>query len=287
MTGAHVESLNVAPIEIRPLRSDAELRQCVELQRATWGAHYEDLVPPSILTVAQKIGGVAAGAFETDGRMIGFVFGMAGVRRGRIIHWSDMLAVREDARDRGIGKQLKGYQRTAAKASGATMMYWTYDPLVARNAHLNFNQLGVTVDEYVEDMYGPSDSDLHRGLGTDRFVVAWPLDEERGPASVDRTTSVGNDENVIVLNPDARSMTPSELAALDAAPPAALRVEIPLDIVRVRERAPGDAVRWRGSTRQAFEWALGRGYNVARFIADQSRGRGHYCMTRVSAGAGQ
>jgi chorismate synthase len=286
MTGAHDRRPeNAAPVEIRPLRTDSELRQCVELQRATWGAHYEDLVPPSILTVAQKIGGVAAGAFEGDGRMIGFVFGMAGVRNGRIIHWSDMLAVREDARDRGIGKQLKEHQRAAAKASGAATMYWTYDPLVARNAHLNFNRLGVTVDEYVEDMYGASDSDLHRGLGTDRFVVAWPLDDD-GRAAPNAGGAIASDSGAaVVLNPDGRPMTARDLAALDAAPPAALRVEIPLDIVRVRDSAPGEAVRWRASTRQAFEWALGRRFTVARFVADQSRGRGHYFMTRVGAGA--
>jgi predicted GNAT superfamily acetyltransferase len=195
--------------------------------------------------------------------------------------------VREDARDRGVGKRLKEHQRAAAKASGATTMYWTYDPLVARNAHLNFNRLGVTVDEYVEDMYGASESDLHRGLGTDRFVVAWPLDEESRADPRRSPASAGEAAEAAVLNPDARSMTPSRLAALDAAPPAALRVEIPLDIVRVRDTVPEEAARWRGSTRQAFEWALGRGYNVDRFIADQSRGRGHYHMTRMSAGAGQ
>jgi chorismate synthase len=284
MTGARDRSVSSAPADIRPLRTDAELRQCVDLQRATWGAHYEDLVPPSILTVAQKIGGVAAGAFEPDGRMIGFVFGMAGVRRGAIIHWSDMLAVREDARDRGIGKQLKEFQRTAARASGAATMYWTYDPLVARNAHLNFNRLGVTVDEYVEDMYGASESDLHRGLGTDRFVVAWTLDADRR-ASPDRApVSAGA---VTVLNPDARAMTGAQLDALEAAPPVALRVEIPLDIVVVRDSAPAEAAGWRSSTRQAFEWALGRGYTVARFIADPSRGRGHYYMTHAGTGASQ
>lgn len=277
----------MTPVEIRPLRTDAELRQCVELQRATWGAHYEDLVPPSVLTVAQKIGGVAAGAFEPAGRMIGFVFGMAGVRRGRIIHWSDMLAVREDARDRGIGQQLKEYQRTVAKASGAATMYWTYDPLVARNAHLNFNRLGVTVDEYVEDMYGPSDSDLHRGLGTDRFVVAWPLDGD-GPVRSSAARGAGPAPGAaIVLNPDACPMTPAQLAGIEADLPAALRVEIPLDIVRVRDSAPDEAVRWRASTRQAFQWALGMGYGVARFTTDQSRGRGHYIMTRAGAGAGE
>ena len=279
--------MSAAAVEIHPLRTDADLRQCVDLQRATWGAHYEDLVPPSILTVAQKIGGVAAGAFEPDGRMIGFVFGMAGVRRGKIVHWSDMLAVREDARDRGIGKQLKEYQRSAAKASGATTMYWTYDPLVARNAHLNFNRLGVTVDEYVEDMYGASDSELHRGLGTDRFVVAWPLDDDSRAKPAGALPAAAEAGGAVVLNPDAHSPTPAQLAALAAAPPDALRVEIPLDVVQVRDSSPDEAVRWRASTRQAFEWALGRGYGVARFTPDHSRGRGHYHMTRASAGARQ
>ena len=166
-------------------------------------------------------------------------------------------------------------------------MYWTYDPLVARNAHLNFNRLGVTVDEYVEDMYGASDSDLHRGLGTDRFVVAWPLDDDGVVRASAEAASRLDPSEALVLNPDAQSMTAAQLSALDAAPPVALRVEIPLDIVQVRDLAPDEAVRWRASTRQAFEWALGRGYGVARFGAGQSQGRGHYHMTRARAGAGK
>jgi predicted GNAT superfamily acetyltransferase len=204
---------------------------------------------------------------------------MAGVREGRVIHWSDMLAVREDARDRGIGQQLKEYQRNAARSAGAATMYWTYDPLVARNAHLNFNRLGVTVDEYIVDMYGASTSDLHRGLGTDRFVVAWPLDKTSRAEAADAAER--DAAPATLLNPDARTMTAGELAALDATPPAAVHVEIPLDIVQLRDAAPAEAVRWRASTRQAFQWALGRGFTVTRFSADQLRGRGCYTMRRA------
>jgi predicted GNAT superfamily acetyltransferase len=267
-------------LEIRALRSDADLQRCVELQRATWGADYDDIVPPSVLKVAQKVGGVAAGAFDADGRMIGFVFGMAGVRDGRIIHWSDMLAVRDEARDRGVGQRLKEFQRDAARASGATTMYWTYDPLVARNAHMNFNRLGVTVDEYVEDMYGASESDLHRGLGTDRFIVAWPLDGDR------RAPGLHPDfPDAPLLNRDAHTPSAAELTALAASAPPVLRVEIPLDIVAVRDKAPTEAVRWRSSTRRAFQWALGSGYEVASFARDPGRERGHYVMTRRASPA--
>jgi len=274
-------------LEIRPLRSDAELRECVALQRATWGASYDDIVPPSVLTVAQKIGGVVAGAFDADGQLAGFVFGMAGVRDGRIIHWSDMLAVREDMRDRGIGRRLKEYQRDAARTAGATTMYWTYDPLVARNAHLNFNRLGAAVDEYVEDMYGPSDSDLHRGLGTDRLVVAWPLGGADAAKTAADSSDAGDDGAAAVLNPDARVATLAELDAFAASSPGAVRIEIPSDIVRVRDSAPAEAARWRASTRRAFQWALGSGFTVARFVHDQPRDRGWYVMTRDTAGTGK
>ncbi|HEX2781705.1 MAG TPA: hypothetical protein VHM30_19525 [Gemmatimonadaceae bacterium] len=250
-------------ITIRPLRTDAELSACVALQRLTWGESFGDLVPPSILTVVQKIGGVAAGAFAARGTMLGFVFGMAGVRNGRLVHWSDMLAVHPSARDSGVGRALKEFQREQALASGATTMYWSFDPLVARNAHLNFNLLGVRIDEYVEDMYGESTSDLHRGLGTDRLVVAWELTEGgrgRGPATAVVGTAV----------PDAWSLAPiipedPETSGGDV--PRALRVAIPSDIMQVRDEHPEEAARWRASTRRAFQWALAHGYTVSRFLA--------------------
>ena len=272
------------PIAIRMLATEDELRACVVLQKLTWGADYDEFVPPSILTVTQKIGGVAAGAFDEDGTLLGFVFGLPGVRGGRIIHWSDMLAVREGARDRGVGRRLKEFQRAAARAAGATTMYWTYDPLVARNAHLNFNRLGVAVDEYVETMSGDSSSELHLGLGTDRFVVAWPLDRE----SQDQWRLAADDEpmdsdEVTVLNPGGRVPFQADLAKAGAG--NELRVEIPLDIMRLRDDAPADAVRWRASTRAALQWALGSGYSVTRFVSDPPRDRGWYVMTRDGGNA--
>ena len=168
-------------IEIRPLVSQSDLHACVALQRETWGATFEDVVPVSILKVTQRIGGVAAGAFDEAGQLLGFVFGMTGVERGHIVHWSDMLAVRAEARNSGLGQRLKEFQRQAAREAGAETIYWTYDPLIARNAHINLNKLGARVTEYVEDMYGTTDSVLHGSLPTDRFIVAWSTrDDEIG-----------------------------------------------------------------------------------------------------------
>jgi predicted GNAT superfamily acetyltransferase len=159
-------------ITVRHLSGAGELDACVQMQRETWGADW--VVPYPMLLVAQKTGGVLAGAFDDDNpTLLGFVFGMAGLVGGETVHWSDMLAVRADARNRGIGRALKAFQRDTVRAMGITTMYWTYDPQVARNAHLNLNVLGAQVTEYVPDMYGP---------GTDRFIVRWSLDGQAPPS---------------------------------------------------------------------------------------------------------
>src|SRR5690606_29134985 len=66
-------------IEVRSLRTHRDFTACVELQRITWGAEYNEIVPPIILKITQKVGGVAAGAFDESGRMLGCVYGITGV----------------------------------------------------------------------------------------------------------------------------------------------------------------------------------------------------------------
>lgn len=163
-------------IVVRQLQGHAEYLACVELQELTWGSGFHERVPPSMLLITQKTGGIAAGAFDGDGRLLGFVYGLTGIRKGKLAHWSHMLAVRPETQGLGLGRRLKLYQRETLLPLGVDTVYWTYDPLVARNANLNLNRLGARVEEYVPDIYGPDTaSELHSGLGTDRFVVAWPI----------------------------------------------------------------------------------------------------------------
>src|SRR4026209_2359545 len=97
-------------IVIRRVETQAEYEECVRIQDETWGAGFSERVPSAILKVAQYLGGVTAAALDgeaADARILGFVFGMTGIRDGHLVHWSDMLAVRPEARDHGIGRRLK------------------------------------------------------------------------------------------------------------------------------------------------------------------------------------
>jgi predicted GNAT superfamily acetyltransferase len=256
-------------LEIRPLRSAEEFRAGVALQRATWGEQFSECVPPAILKVAQRIGGVTAGAFDAGGRLLGFVFGMAGVRHGRPIHWSHMLAVLPEARDLGLGRRLKEYQRDRVRELGVERIYWTYDPLVARNAHLNLNRLGAEVEEYVENMYGESTSPLHQS-GTDRFIVTWRIDGGRsrnGP----RMDLPPGAEDAPVLNAAASDGGVSDLNA------PMVRVEVPADLDALPDAA---AARWRATTREAFVPALEQGYRIAGFYRKAEQGPCYYVLAR-------
>ena len=257
-------------LEIRPLTTIEEYRACVELQEETWGEGFSEGVPPEILKVSQILGGVCAGAYHADGCLVGFVFGMTGPRDGKLVHWSDMLAVRAHARDTGLGTRLKAYQREQVLARGVETMYWTFDPLQSRNAYLNFSKLGIVAREYERDMYGDTDSPLHRAVGTDRFIAYWLMNTERvvarlageepGPSHEgfpDAQRVLHGDDVDGLLHPG----TPDLGNRSDQ-----LLVAIPANIVEIMDRSMDVAVQWRGATRAVFTHYLNEGYEVRELL---------------------
>jgi len=257
------------PLTIRHLATWAEYQACVALQQEVWGVDFFDVVPAAILKVSQRLGGVTAGAFDPDGRLVGFVFGMTGTERGKLVHWSDMLGVRAEARDQGIGRRLKAFQRDTLRPLGVSVIYWTYDPLVARNAYLNLVQLGTDVVEYIVDFYGArTSSALHEGMGTDRLIVAWRIDDAPRPPRP-------------ALPPVESPDIPVLNGTQGVSGAAHVRIAIPLHIDQVQRASLADAARWRAETRPAFQWALSHGYRVVGFQRDDSRQRGLYELQRT------
>jgi predicted GNAT superfamily acetyltransferase len=250
---------NVASVAIRPLTTHEELRACVELQRRTWGESFGEVVPPAMLKIAAHIGGVVTGAFEGN-ELVGFVFGITGIERGAVVHWSHMLGVLPRAQNHGIGRQLKDYQRSTVAKLGARVIYWTFDPLVARNAHLNFNKLGVRATSYARDMYGEGTSPLHHGIGTDRLIVAWPV----------------SDPDVIT-----RRQEIARFSSGDAVP--VRRIEVPADIEALQTTDLASAQAWRARTRAEFETAFAEGLAIQGFRIDAAAKRGYYLLGRADA----
>jgi len=276
---------------IRPFRTMEECHECVALQEDTWGHGFSERVAPAILKVGQILGGVSSGAYDEDGRLVGFVFGLTGLRDGEVVHWSDMLAVRPEIRDAGLGRRLKAYQRDEVMALGIEKMFWTFDPLQSRNAHLNLTRLGAVIREYRIDMYGQTDSPLHRGIGTDRFVPLWQLPTDRVAGRVVNDPSHAFD--LASIDPNAIGVVLDASIRSDALPVPGrvdlglehewLSVAIPSDVGSLMERDLGLAQAWRAATRNALTHYLQSGYEVREFA------RGHrtskYLLTYIDEAA--
>jgi predicted GNAT superfamily acetyltransferase len=280
IVGAQVAPVqDTAPegISVRRLETLAEYEECCDIQRETWGPDFTENVPVAILLVAQKIGGVTAGAFDRNGRMLGFVFGLTGVRDGRLVHWSDMLAVREEARGHRLGAILKQYQRREVRALGVETMLWTFDPLVARNAHLNINLLGARAAEYVPDMYGSNTgSALHGALATDRFIVAWDLADDAAPA---RRVTGESSSTAPLLDPTRADGLPALVPFPDA---NSVRVQVPADVHGLDRET---MARWRDTTRGAFLAAFDHGFRVTGFDRGDTTRLPSYVLERSLDGS--
>jgi predicted GNAT superfamily acetyltransferase len=262
-----------ANVRIRSLASLEDCDACVALQREIWGDE-SDIVPAALLHVVDFVGGIAAGAFDADGALLGFVFGMTGIHDGELAHWSHMLGVRDTARNLGVGRLLKEYQRRALAEIGVRRIFWTFDPLMAKNAYFNLNRLGAVVVEYVPDMYGPTASPLHLGLPTDRLIVC--LTTAAQPAAP-FTMPAGEGLPVMTQfpHPGDRMLAPG-----DDRPPIVL-VEMPADILDDVARAPARAATWRLALRERFQWALDHAYTPRAVHRNATSGRFFYVMERA------
>lgn len=267
---------------IRQLETPDEYKACLQLQKETWGENFSECVPPSILLVGQKISGVSAGAFDQNDELIGFVFSLAGVKNGKLVHWSDMLAVKPHARDVGLGMKLKLFQREHCLQIGAETIYWTFDPLEAKNAHLNINKLGTNIDEYVADMYVSSDSTLHEGLAMDRFVVAWHIASNRVDEALTgkRQNQKEAYRQALVVNSELQQNGESVPVEKEFTTARIVRVEIPENIQQVKVEAMDMAVQWRANTRKAFLFYQQLGYEIDGFYREKDSGRCFYVLVK-------
>ena len=270
------------PIAIREIANLQGFRECLKLQQETWGRSFTDLVPPAMLMIAQKTGGLVLGAFAGD-KLVGFVFGFAGWKGDLKIHWSDMLAVKKAYRNRRIGLRLKLRQRQVLGKRGVQEIHWTFDPLESKNAYFNFQKLGIVVEEYLPNLYGKTHSPLHRGLETDRFLAVWRIQEPvaksavagRPAVSLERSLERSQLVNECTLSRENLLLPGEPRLRLLGKKPSLERLyfEIPENFSVISRTNPALARRWQLCTRLACQHYLRSGYLVRHFISALVDGR--------------
>ena len=229
----------MATIAVRELRTPAEMAEAVQLQFETWGP--TDATPTNQLVISVKTGGHVLGAFDGD-RLVSFAYGFPAVVPGQE-PWiaSHMLATRPEYAGQGIGRMIKWRQRAWALERGFHRITWTFDPLEARNAHLNLNLLGAVAREYIVDCYGPMDDKLNRGIPSDRLMADWQLD-----------------------SPRVQAVERGERPSL-----AGRRVLVPSDFQSMRRRDPETALAERLRVRGELQPLLAQGLTCTAFDRNQ------------------
>lgn len=268
-------------VEIRPLRTVEECRQCERIQVNTWGALS---VGGEVLMVTEKYGGAVIGAI-VGGRVVGFIYAFLARYRGRLVHWSHMMGVESKFRDQRFGFRMKLVHRQFALENSIKSICWTYDPLQSRNGRLNISHLGGVADAYIPDYYGRFQSQLEKGLPTDRLLVDWRIatrrveERLRGEAPhFDPFVPRVNETHLTI-----HGFPKNQVIRLDLTDPQVL-VEVPAQTEQMRSRALPLARRWRLETRRIFGHYLPAGYRVEHLFAPQpaTEGRCFYLLRRTS-----
>jgi predicted GNAT superfamily acetyltransferase len=190
VTSGASTGMTAGEVTIRKCEALEEMQACFALQKEVWKFADADLIPVRMFVVAAKIGGQVIGAFvqrndkrnddkDGEGELIGFALAIPGMRNGYCYLHSQMLAVRQQYRNGGLGRRMKLCQREEALARGFELMEWTFDPLEIKNAYLNIEKLGAIARRYNVNQYGITSSPLQGGLPTDRLVAEWWMKSKR------------------------------------------------------------------------------------------------------------
>ena len=245
-------------LELRELGSIAEMIAAEKIQKLVWG---EDTIthPKELLIPIQHEGGLAAGAFNADRELVGFIFGFP-TRDPTVLH-SQLLATLEEWRGLGIGTALKWFQRQWCLERGIQEVRWTVDPLRSANAEVNIRHLGGVAATYYPDYYGVMQG-IDAGVASDRLLVEWHLSSQRVIPRINQP-------------PQDRGFEDAQAAIeVENGVPCKLRfdlscrrilVQIPGDFVSLAKTNTGQALQWRDQTRQLFQNYFSKGYWITEF----------------------
>lgn len=153
----------------RELARYEELQAANGLYVSVFGYRASDFgLNPNLLLALKDNGGSAVGVFTAEQELVGFAYGFAARdASGRDFHYSQSAVVAPNYQGRGVGRELKQLQAQAAKRWGHETMRWTFDPLIAKNGHFNFDALGATGIDFLPNYYARPN--------TDRVLVEWDL----------------------------------------------------------------------------------------------------------------
>jgi len=232
--------------EIELVRKPENAHDLARVLTEVWGG--AEPIPPDVIIAIVHAGGYASLASQIVNGKKQFVGGSLAIvgNHQRKLH-SHVTGVIDATTNTGIGRALKDHQWMWAKENKFSVISWTFDPLVRRNAHFNLIVLGAKVVKYCQNYYGEINDLINAGDKTDRLVVERQVDGlSLAPSG---STCVAKDGDLIIRTP--------------------------IDIVGLRNSDRNSATRLRIEQRISFESAFANSFLVRGF-----NGEGSFVMTK-------
>lgn len=163
-------------VGVREVGEVADLRAVEALFAAVWRTGPDR--PPvnaDVLRALSHTGCYVAGAYDSDGSLVGASAGFLGGSNGDLHLHSHITGVAASRQGRGVGLALKLHQRQWCLDRGVDVVTWTFDPLVRRNGWFNLHRLGASIVAFHPDFYGEMLDGVNAGAPSDRCVVRWSL----------------------------------------------------------------------------------------------------------------
>jgi len=238
-------------VEVVSISTAEECERLARVLADVWGFYESSAVASTDTLCAMARSDCYVTGVLVDGRLVGGGFGWPHQVDGEWRLHSHVVGFLDGFRALGLGARIKHHQREFARAAGMASIEWTYDPLHAANARFNLAKLGARVLSFHQDYYGTLDDAFSGGLGSDRFLVRWGLDDQPPILASDDLSGEngGASSRQTILR--VRSDGGPGIATSQA---STVFAELPVNIVNLRKRDKQLATEWR----DAFAATVGR-----------------------------
>ena len=242
-------------VVIRPLETEDEFDQTVEVQRSAWGFQDVDIMAPHLLRAMTKkvpeSPGIVLGAFKGD-ELVGNTLGWPLVEPNHFYLYA--IGVKKGCQCQNVGTKLMFELRKLCIERGFETIEWTYDPYLGLNANIFIRKCGAKATRFIPNYYGSTLRGApHKHLPNDRFLTEWELlskrvgEREKGKYPVEAIQDIIEAANLI-----KDDFVDSEKVYVEFPENKTHYVGIPGDMLVLKETNPTEARKFRERLHKVF-----------------------------------
>jgi len=266
--------------KIEQLTSRQAFSACERLQRELIRHDHQQIIPSSLLAAIHRSGGIILGAYDIaiePPRLVGCLIDLPPADKPTSFCVTLLHNVRKEARNHGIGYQLRVAERVECQEKELDFISWTIDPLYGIEAHLTLNKLGAIAPSYRREYFSGMADSSKQGFITDQLEVEWWINSPRVSATVDHGKPapqfrIGFEQMEVVTKTTLVNTVTRRLAQIESRPTSDyLLFEIPTYLEPLQTHYPELTQDWRLKTRDAFENFFHQGYVISAFVHEAGR----------------